>query len=102
MGKYPDPPHPRMFSFRLVPHPPPPVRQMRRQTSAHTQTCKRLVKEWAFYVSKSKCLSKVFVSIKGVYFQAEVCMYTFIKYDITIYSVYKYIYLYSLPLKPEN
>lgn len=45
---------------------------MRRQTSAHTQTCKRLVKEWAFYVSKSKCLSKVFVSIKGVYFQAEV------------------------------
>ncbi|CAN0098499.1 unnamed protein product [Scytosiphon promiscuus] len=45
---------------------------MRRQTSAHTQTCKRLVKEWSFYVSKSKCLSKVFVSIKGVYFQAEV------------------------------
>lgn len=46
--------------------------QMRRQSSAHTQTCKRLVKEWAFYVSKSKCLSKVFVSIKGIYFQAEV------------------------------
>ncbi|CAN0161049.1 unnamed protein product [Pylaiella littoralis] len=46
--------------------------QMRRQTSAHTQTCKRLVKEWSFYVSKSQCLSKVFVSIKGVYFQAEV------------------------------
>eukprot|EP00752_Nemacystus_decipiens_P012603 g11162.t1 len=46
--------------------------QMRRQTSAHTQTCKRLVKEWAFYVSKAKCLSKVFVSIKGIYFQAEV------------------------------
>eukprot|EP00903_Cladosiphon_okamuranus_P020356 g18676.t1 len=46
--------------------------QMRRQSSAHTQTCKRLVKEWAYYVSKSKCLSKVFVSIKGVYFQAEV------------------------------
>ncbi|CAN0438269.1 unnamed protein product, partial [Hapterophycus canaliculatus] len=44
---------------------------MRRQTSAHSQTCKRLVKEWSFYVSKSKCLSKVFVSIKGVYFQAE-------------------------------
>ncbi|CAN0361440.1 unnamed protein product, partial [Laminaria digitata] len=46
--------------------------QMRRRTSAHTETCKRLVKEWSFYVSKAKCLSKVFVSIKGVYFQAEV------------------------------
>ncbi|CAN0141374.1 unnamed protein product [Ectocarpus sp. 12 AP-2014] len=46
--------------------------QMRRQSSAHTQTCKRLVKEWSFYVSKAKCLSKVFVSIKGIYFQAEV------------------------------
>lgn len=45
---------------------------MRRQSSAHTQTCKRLVKEWSFYVSKAKCLSKVFVSIKGIYFQAEV------------------------------
>lgn len=45
---------------------------MRRRTSAHTETCKRLVKEWSFYVSKAKCLSKVFVSIKGVYFQAEV------------------------------
>lgn len=47
-------------------------RQMRRRTSAHTETCKRLVKEWSYYVSKAKCLSKVFVSIKGVYFQAEV------------------------------
>lgn len=46
--------------------------QMRRRTSKHTETCKRLVKEWSFYVSKAKCLSKVFVSIKGVYFQAEV------------------------------
>ncbi|CAM9589079.1 unnamed protein product, partial [Discosporangium mesarthrocarpum] len=46
--------------------------QMRRRTSAHTETCKRLVKEWNFYVSKSQCLSKVFVSIKGVYFQAKV------------------------------
>lgn len=46
--------------------------KMRRRTSAHTETCKRLVKEWSFYVSKAKCLSKVFVSIKGVYFQAEV------------------------------
>ncbi|CAM9686015.1 unnamed protein product, partial [Choristocarpus tenellus] len=46
--------------------------QMRRRTSVHTQTCIRLVKEWNFYISKAQCLSKVFVSIKGVYFQAEI------------------------------
>ncbi|TKY90926.1 hypothetical protein EX895_000924 [Sporisorium graminicola] len=35
-------------------------------------TCARLCAEWQLYVMKTKALKKVFLSIKGIYFQAEV------------------------------
>ncbi|SNX84093.1 related to NOP7 - component of several different pre-ribosomal particles [Melanopsichium pennsylvanicum] len=35
-------------------------------------TCSRLCAEWQLYVMKTKTLKKVFLSIKGIYFQAEV------------------------------
>ncbi|ETS63940.1 hypothetical protein PaG_02269 [Moesziomyces aphidis] len=35
-------------------------------------TCSRLCAEWQLYVMKTKALKKVFLSIKGIYFQAEV------------------------------
>ena len=38
----------------------------------HTTLAQRLCKEWEAYVAKSKSLRKVFFSIKGVYYQAEV------------------------------
>eukprot|EP00611_Tribonema_gayanum_P021813 TRINITY_DN4275_c0_g1_i1.p1 TRINITY_DN4275_c0_g1~~TRINITY_DN4275_c0_g1_i1.p1 ORF type:complete len:745 (+),score=263.09 TRINITY_DN4275_c0_g1_i1:163-2397(+) len=41
-------------------------------TGQRVESCKRLVKEWQFYVARSHCLSKVFVSIKGIYFQANI------------------------------
>ena len=37
-----------------------------------TKTCQRLVREWDMYVIKSKSLRKTFISIKGIYYQAEV------------------------------
>ncbi|EQC37840.1 hypothetical protein SDRG_04863 [Saprolegnia diclina VS20] len=37
-----------------------------------TETCLRLVREWQNYVSVSRSLTKVFVSIKGIYYQASV------------------------------
>lgn len=37
-----------------------------------TQTCQQLASHWQYYVSKSRSLHKVFISVKGVYFQAEV------------------------------
>ncbi|OQR98005.1 pescadillo-like protein [Achlya hypogyna] len=37
-----------------------------------TETCLRLVREWQNYVAVSRSLTKVFVSIKGIYYQAEV------------------------------
>ena len=37
-----------------------------------TATCQRLVREWDMYVIKSKSLRKTFISIKGIYYQAEV------------------------------
>jgi pescadillo protein len=43
-----------------------------RITSAHTGTCREIVQHWQYYVAKSQTLQKVFVSIKGVYFQAEI------------------------------
>jgi len=43
-----------------------------RITALHTQTCGDLARHWQYYVAKSRALSKVFVSVKGVYFQAEV------------------------------
>ena len=35
-------------------------------------TCQRLVREWNMYVIKSRCLRKCFISIKGIYYQAEI------------------------------
>lgn len=34
--------------------------------------CERYCKEWEYYVIKSNALRKVFVSIKGIYYQAEI------------------------------
>jgi pescadillo protein len=36
------------------------------------ENCSRLAAEWQLYVMHSKAMRKVFLSIKGVYFQAEV------------------------------
>jgi pescadillo protein len=43
-----------------------------RITSEHTVSCSELSRHWQYYVSKSKSLDKVFVSVKGIYFQAEI------------------------------
>lgn len=37
-----------------------------------TKNCSRLAAEWQLYVMHSKSLRKAFLSIKGVYYQAEV------------------------------
>ena len=37
------------------------------------ESCFRLASEWQLYVMYTRSLRKVFLSIKGVYFQAEVC-----------------------------
>lgn len=43
------------------------------QVSSNTvQNCAKLAAEWQLYVMKSRTLRKVFLSIKGIYFQAEV------------------------------
>jgi pescadillo protein len=43
-----------------------------RVTASHTIKCQELTRQWQYYVAKSHCLSKTFVSIKGYYFQATV------------------------------
>ncbi|XP_072289083.1 pescadillo [Eucyclogobius newberryi] len=46
-----------------------------RTGKCHVQTiqlCRRLTVEWMNYVITSRCLKKVFLSIKGIYYQAEV------------------------------
>jgi pescadillo protein len=43
-----------------------------RITAERTSTCAGLARQWQYYVAKSKTLRKVFVSVKGVYYQAEV------------------------------
>nr|GAT49771.1 pescadillo-family protein [Mycena chlorophos] len=37
-----------------------------------TENCSRLVAEWQLYIMHSRSLRKVFLSIKGVYYQAEI------------------------------
>lgn len=37
------------------------------------ENCARLAAEWQLYVMHNRSLRKVFLSIKGVYYQAEVC-----------------------------
>jgi len=41
-------------------------------TSVVSVTCLKLAREWQNYVFYAHCLSKVFVSIKGIYYQARV------------------------------
>lgn len=43
-----------------------------RITTEHTSSCAALCREWNYYVSKARCLRKVFVSVKGIYYQAEI------------------------------
>jgi len=43
-----------------------------RITVEKTQNCQNLVSYWQYYVAKSRSLRKVFVSVKGTYFQCEV------------------------------
>ena len=40
--------------------------------ASKSQQCRRLCHEWNFYVIQSRSLRKVFISIKGIYYQAEV------------------------------
>lgn len=40
--------------------------------AARTERCRQLALEWQYYVARAHALTKVFVSVKGVYFQAEV------------------------------
>jgi pescadillo protein len=43
-----------------------------RITPEKTARCKELVRHWQYYIARSKSLTKVFVSVKGVYFQSEI------------------------------
>ncbi|KAK6476410.1 pescadillo-like protein [Huso huso] len=46
-----------------------------RTGKCHVQTiqlCRRLTVEWMNYIITSRCLQKVFLSIKGIYYQADV------------------------------
>lgn len=43
-----------------------------RITADRTSVCSKLAREWQYFVSKSKALRKVFVSVKGIYYQAEI------------------------------
>lgn len=43
-----------------------------RITASRTNLCKELVSQWEYYVIQSRSLHKTFVSVKGVYFQAQV------------------------------
>ncbi|RYG51766.1 hypothetical protein EON67_02660 [archaeon] len=40
--------------------------------TARTAVARRLVREWQYYIARTHALRKVFLSVKGVYFQAEV------------------------------
>lgn len=42
-----------------------------RITAEKTNNCSKLAREWQYFVSKSRSLRKVFISVKGVYCQAE-------------------------------
>ena len=54
-----------LFLFANIPS----QKSMAPEITAH---CARLCAEWQLYVMRTHCLSKVFLSIKGIYFQAVV------------------------------
>ena len=43
-----------------------------RVTAEKTKSCQDLTMQWQYYIAKSRTLKKVFVSVKGMYFQAEI------------------------------
>jgi pescadillo protein len=43
-----------------------------RVSASLVENCSRLAAEWQLYVMRTHSLRKVFLSIKGVYYQAEV------------------------------
>lgn len=43
-----------------------------RITAERTNSCKDLCRQWQYYVARSKSLHKVYVSVKGVYYQSVV------------------------------
>lgn len=43
-----------------------------RITVSHTSTCKTLVRQWQYYIAKARNLHKVFVSVKGIYYQTVI------------------------------
>lgn len=46
--------------------------QHRRIPKADLEDCARLAAEWQLYVTHTRALRKTFLSIKGIYYQAEV------------------------------
>jgi pescadillo protein len=43
-----------------------------RITADRTLKCQELCRHWQYYIAKSRTLTKVFVSVKGIYYQAEI------------------------------
>lgn len=43
-----------------------------RITSEKTKSCQELVRHWQYYIARTRSLQKVFVSVKGIYFQAMI------------------------------
>ena len=43
-----------------------------RITAPKTLACAELCRHWLYYVAKARCLHKVFASVKGFYYQAEI------------------------------
>uniref|UniRef100_A0A7S2REP5 Pescadillo homolog n=1 Tax=Mucochytrium quahogii TaxID=96639 RepID=A0A7S2REP5_9STRA len=48
------------------------MRKLGTITDQRTENCLRLTREWQLYVAKSRSLRKTFVSVKGIYYQADV------------------------------
>ena len=40
--------------------------------SERIQSCRQLMVQWQYYVARSRCMEKCFISIKGIYMQAKV------------------------------